>query len=147
MGCCDDVLLSDQHAPALVLGEQSQPRGFPHQHLPRPFAESRARSADDSTVLPHQRPHSAHCKTHGKLIFQNSENNNPRITRIPTFGRSEFSFDWEHFFFFCIYTSKEHFFFLPKRTLTVSAHLFKYILVGFKYISWIEQIERDSPRI
>lgn len=58
----DDVFLSDQHAPALVLGEQSQPSGFPDQHLPRPFAESRARPADDPTVFPHQRPYTAHWK-------------------------------------------------------------------------------------
>lgn len=56
----DDVFLSDQYASTFVLGKQPQPSGLPHQYLPRPFAESRSRPADDSAVFPHQRSHSAH---------------------------------------------------------------------------------------
>lgn len=61
MGGGNDVPLGDQNTTTLVLGEQSQPSSFSHQHLPRPFAESRTRSADNPSVFPDQRPHSANC--------------------------------------------------------------------------------------
>lgn len=41
------VLVADQDAPALVLGEEPQPGGLPHQHLPGELAEGGAFAAYD----------------------------------------------------------------------------------------------------
>lgn len=49
MGCRYNVILRDQNAAAFVLGEETEPCRFAHQHLPREFTEGGAFAANDAT--------------------------------------------------------------------------------------------------
>ena len=55
----DDVSVRDEHAPALVLGEEAEPGGFSHEHLPGKLAERSARTAHYTAFFRYMRTNAA----------------------------------------------------------------------------------------
>lgn len=53
VGGGEDVPVGDEDAAALVLGEDAEPGGLAHQHLPRPLAVIRTPTAYDPSLRHH----------------------------------------------------------------------------------------------
>ena len=51
MSCGEDVSIGDEHTAALVLGEQAEPGGLLHQHLPGREGEKRRKEEENIKVV------------------------------------------------------------------------------------------------
>lgn len=74
VGSSDDVFVCDKNTAAFIFGKETQPSCLSNQNLPRPFAERRRFTTDDSPRFD-QRSYAAFCEIQWGSIHDETKSN------------------------------------------------------------------------